>query len=427
MKLQNAYDAISDPVKRRAYDISWTGIRDSLRAKRESDRRQAEAAETERKRAAAEKVKKQREDGARQERLQNLQLLKTRYDNDIFEVSRAIRKLTIDLKRLQDQDDEDLRKEKSQNGWWAYLASPIYGKVSETDEQKQARETGRLHRLARKSIKGSELSRKEAESRRLKDGLQDVNRKIAAKKKSAEDEEEAHIKAKARRMEQNARDRALQEMQERIAKAKKEQAERAAKDAREAQAARKAREAQEAQEAQERVRRAAAAENRRREAEERVQAMRAAEEAARSANRTRNSSFSAASGSRKGTCRHDKFWPKVEGKHLCSNCHTVQRRFAFQCPGCNIIACASCRQNLRGEKRKSNSSSRRHGFVDEDDYNADFSYFDHDWIVLFSTEDPEEKEEMQADLWLLNVNDMFVPIHLDRLRTRTFLLNPECH
>ena len=384
MKLQNAYDTISDPEKRRAYDVRWTGIRDNLRAQHETDKRQAEAAETKKKRATEERAKKQKEDDERQERLRSLELSKSRYDNDIFELSRVVRKLTADLKRLQDQDDEDLRKERERNGWWAYLVSPIYGKLNETDEQKLARETERLHRLASRSIKGSELREKEAKLRRLQDALQDVNSKIAAEKKKAEDEAWAQTREKKLRMEQEARNRVLQEMREKMAKAQKEQTERAAKEARKAQAAREAREAQEAQE---RVRKAAAAAERRsREAEERAQAMRAAEEA-RKATKTRNDwsetapplySSYAAYRSTESTCRHDKFWPKVEGKHLCSKCCTVQRRFAFRCPGCRMIACASCRQTLRGEKQKSGNSGQRYGFDSNDDYDADFSYYDYD-------------------------------------------------
>lgn len=47
-------------------------------------------------------------------------------------------------------------------------------------------------------------------------------------------------------------------------------------------------------------------------------------------------------------CRHDESWIKLRGTHRCSRCLTVQRRFAFRCPDCNIIACANCMLALRG-------------------------------------------------------------------------------
>ena len=351
--------------------MKWAGIRDKLQAQHESDRRQAEAAEKEKRRVAEEKAKKQKEDDARQERLRTFALAKSKYDNEIFELGRVVRKLTADLKRLQDQDDEDMRKERERNGWFAYLTRPLYGKNDETDEQKQERETKRIHRLASKSIKGSELHEKEAKIHTLQMALQNVNSNIAAEKKKEEDERKRlddEARARRLRMEQEERDRWLQERCERMAKAQKEASERAAREAREAEAARKA------QEAQEREWMAAAAAERRRREEERAQAMREAEETARRARKTWNNRSEPRN---KGICRHDRFWPRIEGSQLCGKCHELQRRFAFQCPGCRIIACANCRQTLRGEKPKNGgASSRRRGFTSKESYsyNDDYAY-----------------------------------------------------
>lgn len=261
-----------------------------------------------------------------------------------------------DLKRLQVQDEEDLRKEQERNGWWAFLASPVFGKRNETGEQKRARETNRLHRLASKSIKESELHEKEVKIQQLQAALQRVKSTIAAETKKLEDEAWAQARASALRMEQEARERALRETRERMAKARKDQAEREAREAREAQAAREEA-VREAREAEERSQKAAAAEmRRRREAEERAQALR--QETPRRVKKTRNDrsepappvyGFSAAFGSRENTCRHAGFWPEVKGRQLCSSCRTFQRRFAFQCPRCRILACANCRQTLKGE------------------------------------------------------------------------------
>lgn len=351
--------------------MKWAGIRVKLQAQHESDRRQAEAAEKEKRKVAEERAKKQKEDDARQERLRTFALAKFRYDNEIFELGRVVRKLTADLKRLQDQDDEDMRKERERNGWFAYLTRPLYGKNDETDEQKQERETERLHRLASKSIKGSELREKEAKLQNLQMELQNVDSHIAAEKKKAEDERkrlEDEARARRMRMEQEERDRWLREIRERTAKAQKEASERAAREAREAQAAR------EAQESQQRAQMAAAAAERRRREEERAQAMREAEEEARRARKTWNDRSEPPN---KSVCRHDRFWPKVEGSQLCSKCHETQRRFAFQCPGCRMIACANCRQSLRGEKpKKGGASGGRRGFTSKESYsyNHDYAY-----------------------------------------------------
>jgi hypothetical protein len=128
------------------------------------------------------------------------------------------------------------------------------------------------------------------------------------------------------------------------------------------QAARAAEAAREAQEAQERVREEAAKKYRA-ELEKRAQAASMAERA-RTARQPRNNS----------ACLHDKFWPRLEGRHLCGSCHKSQRHFAFQCPGCGMIACAGCRQTLRGEKSRNNWNSGRRFHSDSHD-DTDFKYY----------------------------------------------------
>ncbi len=51
-----------------------------------------------------------------------------------------------------------------------------------SQEQKQARETARLRRLASKSIKGSELRDNETKLKKLRSALQDVDSQISIEK-----------------------------------------------------------------------------------------------------------------------------------------------------------------------------------------------------------------------------------------------------
>ena len=120
------------------------------------------------------------------EQLRNLEGHRSNYENQSFELNRVVRKLETDLKRLQDQDDEQLKKERERDSWWTYIASPIYGKPAKgTEEQKQQQETDRLQRLSSKRIKENDLARQETSVQSLKRKLQDVNGKIAAVKKRA--------------------------------------------------------------------------------------------------------------------------------------------------------------------------------------------------------------------------------------------------
>lgn len=47
-------------------------------------------------------------------------------------------------------------------------------------------------------------------------------------------------------------------------------------------------------------------------------------------------------------CSHRKFWEKVDGAGDCDKCAQYQRKFLYQCPGCDMRACAECRRTLRG-------------------------------------------------------------------------------
>ena len=405
IKLRNAYATISDSQQRRDYDMRWPSIRDRLRTQQEAEKREMEAAQADEKRAAeaaqAEKertvearARKQKEDTAREGLLRNLEQSRRRYDSDIFEMSRATWKLEADLKRLKVQDEEDVRKEKERNGWWAYFTSPTYGQEKETDEQKQKREENCVHRIASRRIKENELAEKRAKLKKLQDILSKVNGRIAAEKMKVEDEKfKAEAEARARKLQEETA-RAMREAQERADEFHRQRAERAAKEAREAKAAFDAWQAQErAREAQERAR-AAAERRREQEADELAEAAARAREraeqkatareaaaaaslAAAAAKRARKARNERASqqDTRSGTsaCRHDGWWSKVEGTQPCVSCQIIQKRFALQCPQCKMVACASCQKTLMGVRwnGEAGQSRRRHR-------DGDIPFFDYD-------------------------------------------------
>lgn len=379
-QLQNAYETLKDAEKRRLYDMKWPSIKEKLRAQHESEKHKAEAKEREQRRASQQLAKEKRVDEARQERVRHLEVLKRRYNDDIFEVTRAVRKLMADLTGLQNKDDEDSREYRERNGWLAYLTSPIYGKPRETEDEKMAREIERIQRHAIKRIKESELKEKETKLNRLQDALREANNKIAVENEKAEEALQTQVREEKLRKAQEAKIKAERDMREKRAwfeeirvKAQKERAEREAKKAREAEAARKAQEeleralkvvaaekyklevkqAQRRQEEQESTRKASAEINQKR-TEERRRATHAAEEAARNAQAQAAFvyGFSHNPNSTSSSCKHEWFWPRVMGSHQCQNCNLIQNRFAFQCPGCRMMACASCRQILRGEVPK---------------------------------------------------------------------------
>ncbi|KAL8816515.1 MAG: hypothetical protein Q9191_008317 [Dirinaria sp. TL-2023a] len=371
--LATAYETISDPEKRKIYDLQWVRIKHRQSTEQETRKRHAEAAEAERKRAAEERSNRQKEQRASQECLQQLEKLRASYDSRIFELNREIRRLTADVKRLQEQDDEESRKARERNSWWAYLTSPIYGgKVQETAEQKQQRDHERHQRQASRRIKGSEVGQKEARLQSLKSALQGVDARIAAeRKKKIEDEARAQRQEKLRKEQEAGRQFEERQQRERYAKWQAEAEKKAAQEARErTQAAKEAREAEAA--AKEEARKVQAAREEARKAREAAAAA-ARKRFSKLAHQRAPPSNSSSNYKNKKPCRHSAFWPKLEGSHLCSHCNTVQRRFAFQCPGCNMVACAGCRQSLRNEKMRRQTD--REPWETRFDADADAPYY----------------------------------------------------
>ncbi|KAL8691023.1 MAG: hypothetical protein Q9218_003661 [Villophora microphyllina] len=53
-------------------------------------------------------------------------------------------------------------------------------------------------------------------------------------------------------------------------------------------------------------------------------------------------------------CRHRAYCSKLNGRRMCEVCQDILK-FAYQCPGCNVVACDSCRRILKDEAPKTNS------------------------------------------------------------------------
>ena len=330
-KLSSAHDTLSDPVLREAYDLERAHNKYCKSTSREATTHQAEATEKEWKRAVEETTNRERKYRASQGELRTLKRLRSIYEFDILDAKREIQNLRSDLKRIQDQEGKAMRRERARRSWWTYLSAPLYGKVDETEEQKQQRDIERLQRLSCRTIKVAQLTEKQRWLRTLNNALENLDIETEAAKSKTSQDEEACSKAARRqgqlRHEQQAASRraAERELQQAMWQA----------------AAARVAKAKEDREAQDYARRA-----------------RAAQEAAETAMRNANGQASSTNfysfnrtflSTNNSECQHDAFWPKVHGKQLCSRCHRYQTLFVFQCPKCQTMACAGCRQVLKGK------------------------------------------------------------------------------
>lgn len=194
---------------------------------------------------------------------------------------------------------EDAQK----NSWGYWLLSSLYKKVEDSEEEKARKDRGKQERRIEKDMKERRLSLKKADLDQVESQLRKAN-------------EEA-----------NAADlveiRKIQVIRDRIR-------------------AREIRERQERERVErQRVKQIWKQQQEQREKEEREAA------AAQTRQKERQASTT--------TCRHDGWWPKVQGRTACPECYQIWT-YLLQCPGCKMKACAKCQGMIR--RRMSRNAAR---------------------------------------------------------------------
>lgn len=146
------YEVLSDAQKRQEYNVCWSGIRSAQAADQdaEAERKRAEAERAKnqeanargpsqsafskarlkaikamRKAHEAEKQRYEREIERQREQLRDLRE-KVMHESKIFKLRRVVTRLNAELKRLDEQDEEDGKKDAQRNSWWTYFSSSIF-------------------------------------------------------------------------------------------------------------------------------------------------------------------------------------------------------------------------------------------------------------------------------------------------------------
>jgi len=430
IKLGQAYETIKDPIKRRNYDLIWAQLQVNSRKSYEVPESKSKPTEnTTKEEREKTSTPAQDEDEKEKERrrqcLRQWESQKTVYEGYVFEASRKVRKLNAELKRLEELDEEDQKKDMERNSWWKFFSSPLHGRTQESDEESAVRVFERLQRNSSRRIKGLELEREESSLQAWKNKLQTLNDKIAAEKREQEQENQ---KEEGRKQGHFWREEAvrLQVMREKILaeqQRKRREAEAAAKEAqerlekelearqkkqkerleRELQARQKKQQEErdemlrkwkQEEEARQKKKQEALEEAKRKtKEEEEVRAQMAAkffnehhrDTSIRSSAHDHGSPASTrrpATSTKKSPCQHQRFWPKIEGGHKCENCGQYRHKFAFRCPDCAMMACADCRQLLRGEKVRRQNKKSSPGFkgngsrITDNHENCEWDYYD---------------------------------------------------
>ncbi|TPX20022.1 hypothetical protein DIZ76_017817 [Coccidioides immitis] len=267
----------------------------------------------------------------RESGLRHLNNRRWELENKIFEAQRMVDRYERDLRRLQEEAEMDTKEQAAKGGWWAYIwpfGASRGGEIKDEHDDRRRRE---LHRKAAQRIKEQHLEEQRQFISRIKAQLQSTNCEI--KKFQEEIEREEREKEKKRHREEEEKrwrevlkrqaeeeERRRREFQAQMGKVQKKSHNQSAKTQRQSSWTEQKKDTK--------------MENARR------QANRGSHATNRSTNPLRPNMV---------LCDHALWWPRVDGTHLCSRCLTHTTRFAFRCPRCNKVACASCRDILRGK------------------------------------------------------------------------------
>jgi hypothetical protein len=262
---------------------------------------------------------------SKQERSARWQTKKNAFDSSIFELQRVLRRLEQDIENLKSILAAEVAAEAQKNSWATWLLSPIYKKVSESEEEKARKDRERQERRIERDMKERRLESKKAELKTEEDRLRQAKEEVDAADLS-DDRKLRAIQAEIRARENRERQERERVERERMAKVWRQQQEQREKQQREAaetmrkqQAAKRAAEQHRQQQGEARSRR----------------------------EQHPHFDYDFTSGStRTSNCRHDGWWPKVEGRAACPECYESWT-YLLQCPGCKIKACPRCQAAVR--------------------------------------------------------------------------------
>lgn len=275
----------------------------------------------------------------RNQKLQELRRQKQRANSDLFEERRKITRIQAELRKLQQDADNDAQEQTAGRTWATLIPPSVTRPAATTPEERAERELRRVERATAKRIKECILDRYQAAAGQHQKKLDEIDKEIEKIQREIQQE----TQAKSRTAEE---ERLQKEHEERLKKAREAQAARARAEReqqRQAEAERRWREFSEELKAEREAARKAAAELLQRQSaaqQKKYQQNQRQWQRQQWQNQTRSYNSS-------GSCTHGAYWTRVDGSYLCSRCDIITRKFAFDCPRCHTKACAQCRDILK--------------------------------------------------------------------------------
>ncbi|KAI0439894.1 DnaJ domain-containing protein [Xylaria telfairii] len=354
--LGEAYETLKDEIKRRAYDLIYPSIRRCHTTPQTSC---PPPTSEPRSGISSEASQINNLEKAKQDRRAQWETRKKIFESSIFELQRDIRRFENEISALELITADEAAQEARDNGWGAWLLSPIYKRAQVSEEEKARKERQKQERRIQKDMKERRLYSKREDLKKqntlLRTGEAEVdsadnvdNWKIRSlqtkiREREAQERQVREAREAREKAQREARERAQREEAARVRKREQEEQERALRE----KMMRIRKEEQEKQEKRQRE----AAEERKRQAAEAAAARRRQEEQASARFGYSFDDEGLRHFSATGACVHDGWWPKLQGRTACPKCH-VTWNYLLKCPGCNMKACPKCQAEIRPRRTR---------------------------------------------------------------------------
>ena len=340
---------MTDESKRQAYDLIWPSLTRRRTAPQTAQKPHSPPASATQPESFNERAQIDAIHTSKQERNARWRIQKNVLDSSIFELQRGIRQLEQEIKNLNSILDAEAAVEAQKNSWGTWLLSSISKKAEDTEEEKERKDRERQVRKISRDMKERRVEVKKGDLKKAENTL----RKSEAEINTANLGDETKIRV----IQAGLRAREFQQRQERdrerMPKIWKQQ-----------------------QEEQVKRERDAASELRRQQAEKQAADQKRRDEASRKwqdalhhefgGYRTRSTRQAYTS-----PCNHDGWWPKVQGRTACPECHEIWT-YLLQCPGCQMKGCPKCQARLRPRMRGYTARTNRKGASMEDVFESGY-------------------------------------------------------
>jgi curved DNA-binding protein CbpA len=311
-KLGRAYETLKDESERRKYDLIYPSIKGKPASSQHTQGPSSHSVPKPHSAPAGEAAQIVALEKSKQERAARWRTTNMTIESEIFEIKRHIRRFEQEIKGLDSITAAEAAAEAQKNSWTTWFLSPIYKKVEDSDEVKEQKDRARQERRIERDMKERRLNVKIADLKSTEERL-DTQKTIFEVANMKDEEMIAQLRTKI--WQREYRERREKEEAERIRRAHEMKQQREQWEKREREAAEARRQQQAAERAAQQKRHEEETLRRQKIIDEELRRQREAYATFESAYRTVPQTQT-----RTTACRHDGWWPKVQGRTECPKC-----------------------------------------------------------------------------------------------------------